>query len=986
MKKIFVVALVLLVSGALFAQNNNYGLSIAGIKLTRKGIEHSFTLSTDGGFNLTIDCSEDTGNVDIVFVLDTTGSMFDDIAAAVRHINEFADTMEATGYDYALGIVTYGDGFNFPHGYDLTTDVDTFHAWVSPIRSGGGDDVPEEALDAIMAAVDSMHWRPRALKVIILLTDACFCMDTSNCRRFCDSDWNPDTVARRLLDEGFMLFTVTTPRVGCSSCVRLPTGYGDWWYRNIAESTGGSWYDLRSSFSSIYRSMVDYLGVYQTIEGYVANNTPYTIDTMYAFLDPGTCITITYGDNPMMRFNIPPGDTAHFLWRVDYITGCTGAGGCFTLTASADSYSVGAPGCMYIPHCWCTPTVAENIWPETGVWSACNPQEIRIGIYDDDAGVDANTIEMIVNGTHHALPGDTLMFFANDTLTFTPPVDFFSSGDSVFYKLIEANDLGGCTLSTPVSSWFRVDLDPPQFSANYPADWEILGSTPESIKINIVDLHSGVDPSKVGFVVNGSDTHYLGSPGVTYSGGVLRFSPRGIYDWTKGDTIEICAIAADRVRPEYCGPNQSEFCWNFTVDYLYLYFVDTIVNPGDTIRYTLFCDDPYRFRITNFELTIAYNPSVVTINDILTTGTAAQGFSVSWDTSGGILRIVGAGSERMPHNIKFIDLLVQARNDAVGGSFTPMIIRNAVLNRGYIGYYKDDGTILLRWHQVQWMHHLIFTGYAKDGGYLEQTALTIGCANAATNGYDPAIDLLILPPPPTKTEAYLAINDPAHPAITRLGMDFRNTYDIPQTWTVVTVEEPGSLYWDPKGWPDGLITLNYIIDMKAESIYHYSANETLYITYSQPDVGFGTIEFCSQWNLLSMPTIITSPSWAGPFEEILAGPFQYDARTKRFYNITIPTGGYGFWLYTTAPGTYTIGGVPIDSISIPIYRGWNLVGSIARTARFETNPPGLILPGAVYGWDCSSGTYFIADPDSIIPGKGYWILSSGDGILKIKPR
>ena len=135
-----------------------------------------------------------------------------------------------------------------------------------------------------------------------------------------------------------------------------------------------------------------------------------------------------------------------------------------------------------------------------------------------------------------------------------------------------------------------------------------------------------------------------------------------------------------------------------------------------------------------------------------------------------------------------------------------------------------------------------------------------------------------------------------------------------------------------------------------------------------------------------MPTIITSPSWAEPFEEILAGPFQYDARTKRFYNITIPTGGYGFWLYTTASGTYTIGGVSIDSISIPIYRGWNLVGSIARTARFETNPPGLILPGAIYGWDCSSGTYFIADPDSIIPGKGYWILSSGDGILKIKPR
>ena len=156
MKKIFVVALVLFVSGALFAQNNDYGLSIAGIKLTRKGIEHPFTLSTDGGFNLAIDCSEDTGNVDIVFVLDTTGSMAGVIRMAVSHINEFADTMESTGYDYRLGIVTYGDGFNFPHGLDPTPYVDTFHAWVSPIGSWGGGDAPEEALDAIMAAVDSI--------------------------------------------------------------------------------------------------------------------------------------------------------------------------------------------------------------------------------------------------------------------------------------------------------------------------------------------------------------------------------------------------------------------------------------------------------------------------------------------------------------------------------------------------------------------------------------------------------------------------------------------------------------------------------------------------------------------------------------------------------------------------------------------------------------------------------------------------------------
>ena len=962
------------------AFSQQQGLDITEMRLVRKGTPHIFS-RTDDDFNLFISCTEDTGAVDIVFVLDTTGSMSSRIAAARSNIVEFAETMAATGYDCSFGIVTYGDGFNLPHSGNLTTNISTFVSWMT-MGSAGGGDAPETALDAIMAAVDSMDWRPGAMRVIILLTDACFC-DTSSTCTDCVSIWGGDEVANILLDDAIMFFAVTTWPVSCSSCAL--TTYSNWFYQSFPESTGGSWYNFSTGFTDIYASIIPLLGTFQVIQVDVANNTGESLDTIYAFMTYGSCITITYGDNPMLRTDVPAGDTVTFFWRVDYTEGCTGEGGCFQLAISSGSYIGEGAGCMYVPHCWCTPTVAENIHPAPGVWTACNPQDITIGIYDDDVGVDQSTITLVVNNDTLEYPTEPRMNYLNDTLVFSPDTDDFISGDSVFYSLIDAEDMGGCTLAAPVSGWFVVDLDPPVFNGEYPPDGEIVGGIPTDISIQTWDELAGLDETTLTLVIDGTDTFTIDSTALTFdpSDSTVHFDPVGLYTWSVGETVDVCVYASDIVSNEYCGPNDDGFCWSFTIDFLHLWFPDTTLYPGNDISFPLLTENPGRFMIRTYELSVDYNPAVVYVNDVATTGSASSGFTVVWDTTGSELHIYASNTSPMNDVDTFIFVDLHIRDDAPGASYTPIILNNAVLDSGRVGYYSENGMILVLWQQTQWLKDLIFYAYDGEGGYLEPEDLSIGCADLATDGYDPTLDLIILPPPPTKTEVYLPINDPSYPAITKLKRDYRNTYGLPITWHIVTSEEPGSLYWNPLNWPDGIIMLNNTIDMKRNSTYLYASNETLTITYSQPLPDTGNIEFCDEWTLASLPTAITVPDWVNFMEGVVAGPFEFDAATQAYIVSDIPRIGFGFWVLSDEVSTHHIGGIPLDSVIVPIYPGWNLIGSVSDTAWFETDPPNLILPGNIYGYGCDSESYEPAT--EFVPGRGYWVLSIGTGTLTIRP-
>ena len=116
--------------------------------------------------------------MDVVFCLDSTGSMGSEIAAAKEKIWSIANSiMEGEPRPIVrFGVVTYrdkGDAYVVKKK-DLTDDVDAVHEFLMSISANGGGDGPEDVRSALKASVHDMAWSSskEAIKLIFLVGDA----------------------------------------------------------------------------------------------------------------------------------------------------------------------------------------------------------------------------------------------------------------------------------------------------------------------------------------------------------------------------------------------------------------------------------------------------------------------------------------------------------------------------------------------------------------------------------------------------------------------------------------------------------------------------------------------------------------------------------------------------------------------------------------------------------------------------------------------
>lgn len=120
------------------------------------------------------------GMCDVVFVLDTTGSMGVKINNLKNNIISFAKQMEDNKIDARFGLVEFRDiscsektidhGF-FYNSVDLKNEL-------SKISASGGGDIDESAVDGLETA-RRMNFRNNAIKHFVLLTDAGYKNETS---------------------------------------------------------------------------------------------------------------------------------------------------------------------------------------------------------------------------------------------------------------------------------------------------------------------------------------------------------------------------------------------------------------------------------------------------------------------------------------------------------------------------------------------------------------------------------------------------------------------------------------------------------------------------------------------------------------------------------------------------------------------------------------------------------------------------------------
>jgi len=116
--------------------------------------------------------------IEVVFVLDTTGSMGGLIAAAKEKIWSIASTMASSqnAPDIKMGLVAYrdrGDAY-VTQTIALSSDLDSMYAKLMDFQADGGGDGPESVNQALHDAVHNMSWsqNPDTYKVIFLVGDA----------------------------------------------------------------------------------------------------------------------------------------------------------------------------------------------------------------------------------------------------------------------------------------------------------------------------------------------------------------------------------------------------------------------------------------------------------------------------------------------------------------------------------------------------------------------------------------------------------------------------------------------------------------------------------------------------------------------------------------------------------------------------------------------------------------------------------------------
>ena len=118
------------------------------------------------------------GDVDIAFVIDTTSSMDDDIAAAQAAISEIVDAIFRTTRSPRVALVEFRDAdpdepdeFQARVDMAFTNDREQFVGAVNKLSVDGGGDHPESVYAGLMAAF-RLDWRPGAAKLAIPIGDA----------------------------------------------------------------------------------------------------------------------------------------------------------------------------------------------------------------------------------------------------------------------------------------------------------------------------------------------------------------------------------------------------------------------------------------------------------------------------------------------------------------------------------------------------------------------------------------------------------------------------------------------------------------------------------------------------------------------------------------------------------------------------------------------------------------------------------------------
>ena len=196
-----------------------------------------------------------TGKADVVFVIDTTGSMSSAISGVKNNINTFASKLVSDyNIDVNFALIDYRD--ITVDGTDSTvlhknlssnwyTSVSSFTNAINSLGVDGGGDTPETPIDALEIA-RKLDWRGDSVKFVILVTDANY--KNNNISGIADMN----EMSRKLVDSG-----IITSAISC---------YEDD-YDELTTPSGGLFGYIYGDFSNILLQLAEMVGEETNADG-----------------------------------------------------------------------------------------------------------------------------------------------------------------------------------------------------------------------------------------------------------------------------------------------------------------------------------------------------------------------------------------------------------------------------------------------------------------------------------------------------------------------------------------------------------------------------------------------------------------------------------------------------------------------------------------------------------------------------------------------
>lgn len=201
------------------------------------------------------------GALDLCFLVDTTGSMGDDIDNAKKNMVRILDALAAKTADYRVAVIDYRDfsertTYSYDYPAKLQLDFSSNHqeivAAVNALTLGHGGDNNETVFSGFGEAL-KLGWRPNSTKVIIVLGDAApldpepntgYTYDSIvaalyNADIAIDVDASDKRVLGSAQDSRIKIFTIGTN--ASSDAIEF--------FSEISEETGGAYTDVRNASS-----------------------------------------------------------------------------------------------------------------------------------------------------------------------------------------------------------------------------------------------------------------------------------------------------------------------------------------------------------------------------------------------------------------------------------------------------------------------------------------------------------------------------------------------------------------------------------------------------------------------------------------------------------------------------------------------------------------------------------------------------------------